>query len=311
MEHTIAGRVKYVEIARGDMMAKICLQCRYFYHGHGKKPSLCTNRHSEKFPDKLRQDGHTPVCRHFRPPKHHHVGLLAQYKNKLRFVESLRDDCAGEEVWVLATGPSLDYLPDNFLSDEKICIAVKEAGIAFPTCTYNMWPFRAKELKYYLSLGKIPKVSGRVPYEKFIFTILRSDCENWLGEQCTQPTYMRMVKGGTIEKLEEMCNHIINRNSSVYYGMGTISHLAIALAVMMGAARISLVGCDHGAIDGRGHATRRGLSGGYGWSRYTPSSYEQMHEGTNFLANFFKHHGHEIVRYHHGVGYREIANEGL
>lgn len=299
-------------------MAKICLQCRYFYHGHGKKPSLCTNRHSEKFPDKLRHDGHSPVCRHFRPPKHHHPpGLLAQYKGKLKSIENLRDKFAGQEIWVLASGPSLEDIPDDFLTtpESKISIAVKEAGIVFPDCTYNIWPFRAREVQTYLGKGILPKVNERIPWEKFIFTLRKSDVNNWLGSQCTLPTYMRYTKGGTIERLGGMCASIVEKKPCMYWGVGTIAHLAIAAAAIMGASKISLVGCEHGVTGDKDYAQSRGMSGFSGFQNKNVGPYHGvwmdgyvlMRTGTNFLANFFKDHGVEIVRYYHGRGYERVG----
>ncbi len=296
-------------------MAKICLQCRYFYHGHSKKPSLCTNRHSNKFPNKLRRDGHSSVCKHFRPPKHKHDSSASgQFTGKLRFVESLRGNYPGREIWVLATGPSLDDIPQDFLEvdetippDEngktvpKICIAVKEAAIAFPDCTYNIWPFRSYGLRHvYLPRGKIPSKFG-----KFIFSLRPQDRDNYFGEQSSKAIFMKYTQGGTVEKMRGMCEAIVAGNSSTYFGVGTITHLAIAAALVMGASRVSLVGCDHGTVDGKSRF-QRGMSGGYGWDRPAERVYELMHIGTNFLGNFFSDQGIEIARYHHGKGYESV-----
>ncbi len=296
-------------------MAKICLQCRYFYHGHGKKPSLCTNRHSNKFPNKLRQDGRSSVCKHFRPPKHKHdsSAILTQLRGRMRFIESLRGIYPNRRIWIFATGPSLDDIPEDFLKiDEdmdcdppvpKLCIAVKEAAIAFPDCTYNIWPFRSYGLRHvYLPRGNIPSKFG-----KFIFSIRPQDRDNYFGERSSKATFMRYTQGGTVEKMKGMCQAIVAGNSSIYYGVGTITHLAIAAALVMGASKVSLVGCDHGTVDGKSRF-QRGISGGYGWDRPAERVYELMHIGTNFLGNFFNDRGIEIARYHHGRGY-EIVKE--
>lgn len=300
-------------------MAKICLQCRYFYHGHGNKPSLCTNRHSEKFPDKLRHNGHSPICRHFRPPKHNHVSKVSGMFSglgKLRFIESLRGIYAGREIWIFATGPSLDDIPDGFLQvDErmesdppvpKVCIAVKEAAIAFPNCTFNMFAFRDYGLRHsYLPRGMIPR-----NFKKFIFSIRKVDTENYFGKQAAQATYMRYSKGGTLGMMKNVCDSIVAGSSSSYCGVYTIMHLAIEAAVVMGASRISLVGCDHEAIGGKLRAQKRGISRGYAWNRPEPPGapgYAFMKVGTDFLASYFRKHGIEIARYYYGRGYELIG----
>lgn len=288
------------------------MQCRYFYYGHKGKISLCTNRHSNKFPDKINHNGHNHVCRFFRPIKHNHPdSILKKYKDKLRFIENLRGRYINREIWILATGPSLDDIPRDFLKiDEmidsdpsvpKISIAVKEAAMPFPDCTYNIWPFRDYELRHiYLPRHQIPS-----NFDKFIFTIREKDRENYYGEEIFKSIYLGYMQGGTIENVKSMCENIVTNTSSVYYGVGTITHLAIAAALVMGATRVSLIGCDHGAIDGKIRA--QSIKGGYGWQSSHIKPYEDMRVGTNFLADFFRNHGIEIVRYYHGKGYEEIG----
>ncbi len=300
-------------------MAKVCIQCRYFYRGNSKKPSLCTNRHSSAFPDKVRQDGHTHVCKSFRPPKHNHAiktGGAFSDLGKLRFIESFRNTRPNREAWILATGPSLDSIPDDFLRvDErvdsdppvpKLCIAVKEAAIAFPDCTFNIFPFRDYPLRHiYLSRGIIPR-----NFKKFIFSIRKNDRENYFGKQSAQATYMRYSQGGTLEMMKGVCDSIVAGNSSSYCGVHTIMHLAVEAAIVMGATRISLVGCDHGMVGGKLRAQRGGISQGYGWNRPEPPGapgYELMKAGTNFLADYFREHDIDIVRYYHGEGYEPIG----
>ena len=308
---------------------KLCSQCRYFYHGHKNEPSICTNKKSKKFPNKISKSGHDHVCALFRPPKHNHdlpvvkkkdgshnhpiTGTLAEL-GCLRYIENLRGVYAGREIWVFATGPSLDDLPKDFLAvDEmvepdkngnrpsKISIAVKEAGMVFPGCTYNMWPFRGYPLRHiYFPRGMI-----HLPFSKFIFSIRKTGRENYYGKQSAKATYLRYVQGGTIQLMKGMCDAIVAGNSSVYYGVGTIAHLAIAAALVMGASRVSLVGCDHGTVGGKLRA--QSIKGGYGWGTPVGEGYEMMKVGTNFLANYFKDHGVEIVRYYHGKGYKAVG----
>lgn len=309
---------------------KTCRLCRYFYHGHKREPSLCTNRHSKKFPNKVSKNGHDHICSLFRPIKNHHSSdvstklyptgshhhpdsILKRYGGKIRLIESLKGIYAGREIWVLATGPSLDDIPTDFLKvDEamppdddgnrppKISIAVKEAAIVFPDCTYNIWPFRNYELRHiYIPRGQIPAKFG-----KFILTLRDRDRENYFGKQVYKPTYLKFSQGGTIEQMRGMCDAILAGNSSIYYGVGTITHLAIAAALVMGAKKISLIGCEHGVTKEKMRA--QVIKGGYGWQTDVGQGYEMMKVGTNFLADYFKDKV-EIVRYYHGKGYEKIG----
>jgi len=312
---------------------KLCSQCRYFYHGHKNEPSLCTNRKSKKFPNKISKNGHDHVCALFRPPKHNHSLDLPKVKKKddshdhpiagtlaelgrLRYIENLRGACLDREIWVLATGPSLEDIPDDFLRvdetvspDEegntvpKIAITVKEAGIAFPDSTYNLWTFRDRALRHiYLPRGMIPN-----NFRRFIFSIFKLSRQNYFGKQSPRATYMRFHQGGTLAIMKNVCDSIIAGNSSTYCGVMTITHLAIEAAIVLGASKVSLVGCDHGFPDGKLRAQTRGMSQGYCWSSNDLYGYEMQIPGTNFLADYFRPHGVEIVRYYHGKGYERIG----
>jgi len=117
---------------------------------------------------------------------------------------------------------------------------------------------------------------------------------------------MKYNQGGTVEKMKVICESILAGNSSVYCGVGTITHIAIEAAIVMGASKVSLVGCDHGTVNGKSRFQRR-ISGGYGWDRPAERVYELMTVGTNFMGNFFKDHGIEIARYHQGRGYEPVG----
>ncbi|MCW4051200.1 MAG: hypothetical protein NWE89_15865 [Candidatus Bathyarchaeota archaeon] len=236
----------------------------------------------------------------------------------MKFIESRRGIYPDREIWVFATGPSLDDIPDDFLQvDErmdcdppvpKICIAVKEAAIAFPDCTFNMFTFRDYALRHiYLSRGMVPH-----NFRKFIFSIRKIDRENYFGKQAAQAIYMRYSQGGTVGMMKGVCDSIIAGTSTNYCGVCTITHLAIEAALVMGATRISLVGCDHGTIKGKLRAQKRGISRGWAWNRPSPSGapgYANMRAGTNFLADYFRGYGIEIARYYHGKGYEPVGEK--
>lgn len=266
---------------------------------HKHKPYKHTP-HKHEHIDKKHQDRHSHLSKRSRPSEHKHRGLLDQLH--LKCIEGLRGIYQGKEIWVLATGPSLDDIPRDFLTvpKKKISIAVKEAAMPFPDCTYNIWPFRDRPLRrMYFPRGQIPRKFG-----KFIFTILSKDRNNYYGKQSLKAIYLRYSKGGTIEKMRAMCKSIVAGNSSIYYGVGTITHLAIAAAIVMGASKISLVGCDHGAVGNKLRA--QSIKGGYGWQS-SAKGYGVMNVGTNFLADFFRGHGIKIVRYYHGRGYEPVG----
>ena len=86
----------------------------------------------------------------------------------------------------------------------------------------------------------------------------------------------------------------------------TVAHTAVEAAAIMGANRITMIGCEHHGP----YAKRYGM-GGY----YQPDSaarYSVDHrpaDGTRWLAELFEPYGIEVKRYFYNEGYVEIPNE--
>jgi len=144
-------------------------------------------------------------------------------------------------------------------------------------------------------------------FKRFVFSICKLSRQNYFGKQSPGAIYMRFRKGGTLEIMKNVCDSIVAGISSIYCGVTTITHLAIEMAIVLGASKVSLVGCDHGLPDGKIRAQTRGMTKGYRWSDYKPGMYEEQILGTNFLADYFRDHGVEIVRYYHRKGYEPIG----
>lgn len=160
----------------------------------------------------------------------------------------------GAEIWILGSGPSLDDYPLDFF-DDKISIAMKWCGVAFPNCTYNFCSYNDKVMS--LHLLQHPELLA-----KQIFTLNPRHRKDWLGKYKHIPIYMPTLKpysfkgGISREHIEETIKHIMTKESCRYAGIGLIQGWTIEAALVLGAKYITLAGCDASGTKFQHHAKR-------------------------------------------------------
>jgi len=164
----------------------------------------------------------------------------------MRFIEEFRDKYQGEEIWILGTGPSGDDFPLDFF-DNKISIAIRPNEVIFPNCTYN---FCGWDLYWMLFVKSTPH-----PLSKQIFTLNpeHKPKPNALGKYIEVPIFMRTLKWYSFSRrkepplekyMRESIKHIMNKDSHHYCGDGLSQGWAIEAALVLGAKKVILVGCD-------------------------------------------------------------------
>lgn len=246
----------------------------------------------------------------------------------MRFIEDLHNIHKGEEIWVLGTGPSLDDFPDNFF-DEKYRIAIPEraAIVAFPNCTYSAFPLGnktfLKHIKHLIEkehyLHKCIVILGKKELEKKAF----------IG---TEPIYLRSgnfhllehhssmgMKDNYEEFFSSLAKNLFNGVPMPYACEGTSIHAVVQAAIVMGAKKVTLAGCEAKTLKFQGHAYKRGLDKIYkeqdripknGFSsEYTTGRGRggtQMRAGTAFLAKIMEPYGVQVTRYFYGKGYEPV-----
>jgi len=251
--------------------------------------------------------------------KHRHnpdvLSSLLPTKDKLGFrrLEDLRDKYEGKEIWVLGRGPSLDDYPPSFFV-EKISIAVNYAFLAFPNCTYyhsfhadvaewvvENWPDKFSKCILGCLWGSshgdrqrrnVYEGSGEVPiYAKVIWSTGPLDTSRYRG---------------VVE-----CN-IAKESCDLIDGITTL-HTAIQVAIVLGAKRVTLVGCDLKMRKGLIHARRTWLSESHEkaylnrWRRWVETRFfPGSRKSLLWLVELCKPHGIEVVRYNYGEGYEQI-----
>jgi len=227
----------------------------------------------------------------------------------LRFIEDCRGRHKDEEIWILGSGPSLDSFPDNFFnSEEKIAIAVKMARVAFPDCTYFQDSYRGA-LNHAFILNKRLNL-----LEKYIFLLPGCFQPDWPRGYNDKPIYQRTHhRHPSIRNLIQNIMEAKTRGY-VYPEYGTVMHYAIETAVIFGARRIILVGCEHKAVNGQNHALKRGMSFYYSslekkplWFAISEGARATVQKGTVALAQAFKPYGIKIEKYFYNKGYEALV----
>jgi len=246
---------------------------------------------------------------------------------KYRWIENLHNIHKGEEIWVLGTGPSLDDFPDDFFDEKyRIVVAAGFSSVAFPSCTYTAFPQGV--IKIYQSRLKI--LEKELPdLRTCIMYLLPTEWKNKIFLS-PEPIYLR---GGHSDLLEHhssyelkeeyflsLAKNLLNGTSMPYVCSGTNIHSIIQAAVVMGAKKITLAGCEAKYLKFQMHAHKRGLDKIYKEepSQIPKAGYpndcitgierglKRIKIGTAFLAKIMEPYGIQIARYYYGKGYELI-----
>lgn len=300
--------------------SKLCRECRFFRYGaYGY--STCGRKNSATYGQKLPHNGKIGACDAWELMTLE-IGRCLEHSG-LHCIEDLRGHHKDAEIWILGCGPSLDDFPIDFF-EGRIAIAVKYSMARFAHCTYNMFAYR--------DLGP-GSVAGWVKeghldmLKNSIVTIRREFSKRpvWPGGYGKYPYYMRVFKGRARFWLERAAKCVIEGKPCIYPGVNTIAHHAMFAAIVMGARKITLVGCDACTGRWRAHAEKDGMKEvymrqhrevdmswiiekkefGQEWQDGTFSGYQDIRNGVKWLKELFEPRGVEISRYFYGKGYEK------
>lgn len=227
------------------------------------------------------------------------------------FIEDLRDKHRGEEIWIIGCGSSLDDFPRDFF-EQKLMIALNWAIVAFPECTY--WHGYHEVYREYLRDEKPEFLWKSILLFPFPGPFKHGDIRqpvDFFANLTSRPIWMRFGDIRPIPKsvFEVVVERIMAKENCLYRASMTVAHTAIQAAAVMGAKRITMVGCEHRALE-FGHARRRGLGSCYRSEWHEDPRHEM---GTQWLAELLGEHGIEVIRYYYkdskfyNGGYQVIA----
>lgn len=248
---------------------------------------------------------------HIHKP-HRHVPIYRFDESQYRWIEDLKDIHKGEEIWVLGCGPSLDDFPDGFFDEEyRIAIAVNWSALAFPNCTYNAFSKVDHVFGKYVSRNR-----QHLLHKHIIHLRTRGMAAKPIGGR---PIYMRVFGSPNCSEdyYQSLPNHLLNGIPMRYGQSGSVVHWDLQAAIIMGAKKVTAVGCSGRATKSHGYATRSGLDEVYrpvfrpdgptiedqtGRSAWSQS----FRNGIDWLARAFAPHGIQVARYFYEKGYEKI-----
>jgi len=169
-------------------------------------------------------------------------------KEKAKVVEDLRDAHKDKEIWIIGSGASLNDFPTNFF-DNKISIALNGAIYKYPNATY--WHGHHEPWREYFRDERtdlLPKCIICYPMPGPFRHGYITDPVEFFGELTSVP-YWLYFRDSTIKKKEEYrmpISDIINKKDVVAFRCTqTVLHIAMQIAFLMGANKVSLAGCEN------------------------------------------------------------------
>ena len=260
----------------------------------------------------------------------------------MRHIEDLRDIYSGEEIWVVGCGPSIGDFPKGFF-DDKIFIGLNEAYLLFPNCTFNcsihghIWddvkqnhPALLEKLilcypQFTDELAKTHK-AWQGSNEKYAHDWRL----NWIEDCGDKPIYMKWYDSHPFPPIDEIkkrlkivVESIVNKVPTIYPSLNTVSHAGIQAAMILGARKITLAGCDEASSKDGTHTyveifnsfppewnAKNEVAAGLLASERQGnmgSWYIRARYGTGCLVEVFGSYGFDIQKYFIGEGYRRIV----
>jgi len=174
-----------------------------------------------------------------------------------RPITELKDTHKGEDVWIIGSGSSMDYIDPSFF-DNKITIGANEAYKKYEHCSYN----------FMIDNGGIDIPRTKIPLEEIIeyvetkspsskVVVSEYDCGVLLrakNEHDTTTDYWYF------ETLDTQCTPVdysVLGTDKLIVGASVITS-ALHFAAYLGAKNIILCGCDCGYIDNKCHLEEYG-----------------------------------------------------
>ena len=201
----------------------------------------------------------------------------------MKWISDLAQRHKDEHIWIAGSGPSLDDYADNFL-DDKLSITLHLAHLKYPNATYRhaneydrvSW-FKENRPEY-LQTNCIFAFPFYKRTEREVNALLDIDNPNyyWFILRPLMPS----------EDVPRLLLETQVGRNIVFTDYGSCLHDAMFAAVMMGVAKISIIGCEHKARNGMEHFS---VGEEHNWYRAKSTPYDikgiEMQQGTELLIS--------------------------
>ncbi|MEX0758593.1 MAG: hypothetical protein WD100_03335 [Tistlia sp.] len=162
-------------------------------------------------------------------------------------LRELRDVYAGQDIYIVGTGPSINVFPMDFLED-KICLSLNDAYKAHPAVT----PMALMHHQLYAHKGR----SITAPYHENLkgirYPIVKASGRNRAEVADWDHPFFYYFDWS--HEIDDIWTQTKDTDELIYMREGCSLHAALQIAWIAGASTIFTIGCDSRTLGGKHYA---------------------------------------------------------
>lgn len=216
-------------------------------------------------------------------------------------LKDLRDVYAGQEIYIVGSGPTANMFPMDFLED-KICMSLNDSFKIHSAIT----PIALMHHQTYTREGKTPDAPLHPHVDGIKYPVVKgtgkTKAENvdW-----DNPYYYYFDWNHDIEQIYEMSK---STDHLYYTPEGCSLHAALQLGWIMGAKTLYTIGCDSTTLGGKHYAQydKNKFRDDEVLKRGQTRNYDSYVKGTLIVQDFLKRKGVRVLNLSPIVGYHMV-----
>lgn len=216
-------------------------------------------------------------------------------------LRDLRDVYAGQEIYIVGSGPTSNIFPMNFLKD-KICMSLNDSYKIHPAVA----PIALMHHQTYCRDGNTPAAPLHANLKNIKYPVIkgtgrkRTEKVDW-----DNPYFYFYDWNHEIDRIYEMTKE----TDHLYYTPeGCSLHAALQLAWIMGAKTIYAIGCDSTTIGGKHYASynKNNFRDDEVLKRGATRNYDSYVKGSLIVQDFLRRKGVDVLNLSPIIGYHNI-----
>lgn len=216
-------------------------------------------------------------------------------------LRDLRDAYAGQEIYIVGSGPTANMFPMDFLAD-KICMSLNDSFKIHPVVT----PIALMHHQIYSRDGKTHDAPLHPHFDGIKYPVVkgtgkhRAESVDW-----DSPYYYYYDWNHDIDRIYEMTK---NTDQLYYTAEGCSLHAALQLGWIMGAKTLYTIGCDSTTLGGKHYANydKNKFRDDEVLKRGVVRNYDSYVKGTLIVQDFLKRKGVRVLNLSPIVGYHMV-----
>lgn len=216
-------------------------------------------------------------------------------------LKDLRDVYAGQEIYIVGSGPTANVFPMEFLAD-KVCLSLNDSYKIHPAIR----PVALMHHITYCREGITPQAPLHPHFHGIRYPVVkgtgkrRTEAVDW-----DNPYFYFFDWSHDIARLPE-----ITKDTDVLYytPAGCSLHAALQLAWILGARTVYTLGCDSATLGGRHYAQydKNGFRDDEVLKRNQQRDYDSYVRGTLIVQDFLRRKGVQLLNLSPIVGYHRV-----